>query len=76
MLLPGFAAERVYYGEFLTRRGVQFENLRIREYKSALTRFSDDHMDDYEREQLSAYVDSAEQSWLAEVSPAPNRTPS
>lgn len=69
VLLPGFAAERVYYGEFLTRRGVQFENLRIREYKSALTRFSDDHMDDYEREQLSAYVNSAEQSWLAEVSP-------
>ncbi len=67
VLLPGFAAERVYYGEFLNRRGIRFENLRIREYKSALTRFSDDHMDDFEREQLSAYLASAERSWLAAV---------
>lgn len=69
VLLPGFAAERVYYGEFLARRGVRFENLRIREYKTALTRFSDDHMDAREREQLSAYLGSAERSWLATVSP-------
>ena len=31
VMLSGFAAERVYYGEFLTRRGIGFENLRIRE---------------------------------------------
>lgn len=69
VLLPGFAAERVYYGEFLARRGVRFENLRIREYKTALTRFSDDHMDDREREQLSAYLTSAERSWVSAVTP-------
>lgn len=68
VMLPGFAAERVFYGEFLSRRGVRFENLRIREYKTALTRFSDDRMDDYEREQLSAYLASAERSWLGAVS--------
>lgn len=67
VLLPGFAAERVFYGEFLGRHGITFENLRIREYKSALTQFSDDHMDDYEREQLTAYIDSAERTWLAAV---------
>ncbi|SDB79758.1 signal peptide peptidase A. Serine peptidase. MEROPS family S49 [Raineyella antarctica] len=67
VMLTGFAAERVFYGEFLTRRGIGFENLRIREYKSALTRFSDDHMDDYEREQLTAYIDSVESSWLTAV---------
>lgn len=72
VMLPGFAAERVYYGEFLTRHGIGFENLRIREYKSALTRFCDDHMDDHEREQLTTYLDSAERSWLASVSPADN----
>ena len=72
VMLSGFAAERVYYGEFLTRRGIGFENLRIREYKSALNRFSDDHMDDHEREQLTTYLDSAEQSWLGSVSPAAN----
>ncbi|QGF25155.1 peptidase [Raineyella fluvialis] len=67
VMLPGFAAERVFYGEFLSRRGIGFENLRIREYKSALTRFSDDHMDDFEREQLTAYIDSAERSWRSAV---------
>ncbi|MGM0385630.1 MAG: signal peptide peptidase SppA [Actinomycetota bacterium] len=69
VMLPGFAGESVFYGEFLTRRGIGFENLRIREYKSALTRFSDDHMDEHEREQLTAYLTSAERSWLAAVAP-------
>jgi len=72
VMLSGFAAERVYYGEFLTRRGIGFENLRIREYKSALNRFSDDHMDDHEREQLTTYLDSAERSWLGSVLPDAN----
>lgn len=67
VMLPGFAAEQVFYGEFLTRRGIGFENLRIREYKSALTRFSEDHMDDFDREQLTAYLDSAERSWRTAV---------
>ena len=65
--LPGFGAEQVYLGAFLHKHGVGFENLRIREYKSALTRFSEDHMDAYEREQLTAYLDSAERTWLHTV---------
>ncbi|GAA4288801.1 S49 family peptidase [Georgenia daeguensis] len=65
--LPGFAAEQVFYGAFLGRHGITFENLRIREYKSALTRFSEDHMDEYNREQLTAYLRSAEHSWLTHV---------
>ncbi|PFG39448.1 signal peptide peptidase A [Georgenia soli] len=65
--LPGFAAEQVFYGAFLGRHGISFENLRIREYKSALTRFSQDRMDEYDREQLTAYVTSAERSWQADV---------
>ena len=64
VMLPGFAAEQVFLGAFLAKHGVGFENLRIREYKSALTQFSADHMDDYEREQLTAYIDSAERTWL------------
>jgi protease IV len=68
--LPGFAAEQVFYGAFLGRHGIAFENLRIREYKSALKRFSDDRMDEYDREQLTAYVDSAERSWLTHVADA------
>jgi len=65
--LPGFAAEQVFYGAFLGRHGITFENLRIREYKTALTRFSQDRMDEYDREQLTAYLASAERSWQAHV---------
>ncbi|TRW47325.1 S49 family peptidase [Georgenia yuyongxinii] len=65
--VPGFAAEQLYLGSFLGRHGIAFENLRIREYKSALTRFSDDRMDEYNREQLTAYLDSAETGWVREV---------
>ncbi len=65
--LPGFAAEQVFLGAFLAKHGITFENLRIREYKSALTRFSEDRMDEHEREQLSAYLESVERSWLAHV---------
>lgn len=64
VMVPGFAAERTFYGSFLSRHGIAFENLRIREYKSALTRFSEDHMDSHDREQLTAYLDSAERTWL------------
>ncbi|MFC7404149.1 S49 family peptidase [Georgenia alba] len=65
--LPGFAAEQVFFGAFLSRHGIGFENLRIREYKSALTQFSEAQMDDYQREQLTAYLDSAERTWVADV---------
>ncbi|MBD8062234.1 signal peptide peptidase SppA [Oceanitalea stevensii] len=65
--LPGFAAEQVFLGAFLAKHGITFENLRIREYKSALTAFSEDRMDEYEREQLTAYLDSAERTWLDAV---------
>ncbi|UNX55092.1 S49 family peptidase [Georgenia sp. TF02-10] len=65
VMVPGFAAEQVFVGAFLGRHGIAFENLRIREYKSALTPYSEDRMDAYAREQLTAYLDSAERSWLA-----------
>ncbi|MFH5821098.1 S49 family peptidase [Georgenia sp. AZ-5] len=68
--VPGFAAEQVFYGSFLSRHGVTFENLRIREYKSALTPFSQDRMDEYNREQLTAYLAAAEHSWLGEMAAA------
>lgn len=67
VMLPGFAAEQVFLGAFLAKHGIGFENLRIREYKTALTQFSSDHMDDYEREQLTAYIESAERTWLQTV---------
>lgn len=69
VMVPGLAAEQTFYGSFLRRRGIEFENLRIKEYKAALTRFSDERMDEHNREQLTTYLDSAERSWLAAVAP-------
>ena len=60
----GLGIEVTYLGEFLKKHGISFENLRIREYKSALTRFSDDHMDPYNREQLTRLLDSMEAGWV------------
>ncbi|WP_424951954.1 S49 family peptidase [Deinococcus sp.] len=66
----GLGIEVTYLGEFLKKHGVSFENLRIREYKSALTRFSDDHMDPYNREQLTRLLESMEVTWVAEMGTA------
>ncbi|NLT29439.1 MAG: peptidase [Propionibacterium sp.] len=67
VLLFGFAAEQLYLGKFLRTHGVEFENLRIREYKAALTRFSEDRMDEHNREQLTAYLNSVEAEWVDRV---------
>ncbi|MGY2893758.1 S49 family peptidase [Deinococcus sp. UYEF24] len=66
----GLGIEVTYLGEFLKKHGVSFENLRIREYKSALTRFSDDHMDSYNREQLTRLIESMEAGWTEELAAA------
>ncbi|WP_154796180.1 S49 family peptidase [Occultella kanbiaonis] len=68
--VPGFAGEQVYLGAFLRSHGIGFENLRIGEYKSALTPFSQDHMDDAQREQLGAYLESIEASWVKALASA------
>jgi len=65
--LPGFAAEQLFFGAFLDRHGITFENLRIGEYKAALTPFSESGMDEKNREQLTAYLESAEARWSADV---------
>ncbi len=67
VLLGGFALETTFMGAFLKKHGIEFENLRIREYKAALTRFSQDHMDDANREQLAAYVSGLEAAWAADL---------
>ncbi|WP_188963851.1 S49 family peptidase [Deinococcus aquiradiocola] len=66
----GLGMEVTYLGAFLKRHGVTFENLRIREYKSALTRFSDDQMDPHNREQLTRLLDSMEGSWAEDLAAA------
>ena len=67
VLLSGFALESTFMGAFLKKHGIEFENLRIKEYKAALTRFSQDHMDDANREQLSAYLNGLEAARAADL---------
>ncbi|MCY1702457.1 S49 family peptidase [Deinococcus sp. SL84] len=67
MGLHGFGLEQLYLGDFLKKHGIGFENLRIREYKSALTPFSDSEMDGANREQLQDYLDSCENAWVQDV---------
>jgi protease-4 len=70
VMLGGFAVEPTFLGEFLKKHGIEFENLRIREYKALLTRFSQEHMDDANREQLQVYLDSLEGAWVRDISRA------
>lgn len=67
VMLSGFAVEPTFLGAFLKKQGIEFENLRIKEYKAALTRFSEDQMDDHNREQLQAYLDAAEAAWVRDL---------
>lgn len=70
VMLSGFATEPTFLGEFLKKRGVEFENLRIKEYKAALTRFSQDHMDEANREQLRVFLSAMEQAWVSDLARA------
>ncbi|SEJ73084.1 signal peptide peptidase A. Serine peptidase. MEROPS family S49 [Deinococcus reticulitermitis] len=70
VVLGGFATEPTFLGEFLKKRGIEFENLRIKEYKAALTRFSQDHMDEANREQLRTYLAGMEQAWVTDLARA------
>lgn len=70
VMVPGFAAQPTFLGAFLKKNGIEFENLRIREYKAALTRFSQDHMDEANREQLTAYLHSLETAWALDLAAA------
>ncbi|EYB67188.1 peptidase S49 [Deinococcus phoenicis] len=70
VLVPGFATQPTYLGAFLKKHGIEFENLRIREYKAALTRFSQDHMDEANREQLTAYLTGLETAWALDLAAA------
>ncbi len=63
----GLAMEVTFLGEFLQKHGVQFENLRIREYKSALTRFSETGMDAHDREQREVLLSAIEDAWVRDV---------
>lgn len=70
VMLGGFAVEPTFLGEFLKKNGIEFENLRIKEYKAALTRFSQEHMDEANREQLQAYLGGLEAAWIEDMAQA------
>ncbi|WP_161882007.1 S49 family peptidase [Deinococcus alpinitundrae] len=69
-MLHGFGAEITYLGAFLKKHGVDFENLRIGEFKSALTRFSQDHMDEAQRLQTAELLRGMEDAWASDLAEA------
>ena len=69
-MLHGFGAEITYLGAFLKKHGIDFENLRIGEFKSALTRFSQDHMDEAQRLQTAELLRSMEDAWAGDLAEA------
>ncbi|WP_420596865.1 S49 family peptidase [Deinococcus sp.] len=69
-MLNGFGAEITYLGAFLKKHGIDFENLRIGEFKSALTRFSQDHMDEAQRLQTAELLRGMEDAWAADLAEA------
>lgn len=66
--LSGFALEPMFWGAFLKRWGIDFENLRIGEYKAALTRFSEEGIDPFHREQLLSFLAATGEAWYAAIS--------
>lgn len=70
VMLSGFGLEQTYLGKFLKKHGIEFENLRIKEYKAALTTFSEEHMDSANREQLTAYIEGLEHAWVKDMAEA------
>lgn len=65
--LTGLATEQTYYGAFLRDHGIGWEVERIGRYKSANSRFTDEQMDEAQREQLQAYLDSAQEHWVSRI---------
>jgi len=68
--VTGFTSEVTFYGALLKKHGVRFEDVRVREYKSALARFRQESMDAYDREQREALLASVEASWVRDVADA------
>ncbi|GEM47380.1 signal peptide peptidase SppA [Deinococcus cellulosilyticus] len=70
--LLGFHSQVTYIKDALQKLGIEMEVVRIKEYKTAYTRFTDDHMDEYEREQRSLLVSRFMEEFVRAVAQSRN----
>ena len=71
----GSALAKTFMADFLQRYGIRMEKLAIREYKSAMDDLARSEMSEGDREQLSAVLDSLQQSFTADVAASRGKEP-
>ena len=52
----GMASQPQYMRDFLAKLGIKIQVVKVGQYKSATERYTEDHMSDANREQVTAYV--------------------
>lgn len=75
LTVTGTAVTYTYLGDFLSRFGVRFEKLGIREYKTAMDNLARSSMSGYEREQLDALLDSLEEEFVTGIATGRGTSP-
>lgn len=64
----GLASQPYYVKDFLAKFGVKMQVVKVGKYKSATEIFSEDHMSDSNREQVTAYITGIWNNMLKDVS--------
>jgi len=72
---PGLSAEVIYWGGFFKKYGIEVQIAKAGKYKSAGEAFSEEHMSEAEREQLTAILDDVWGDYIGAVSKARSLTP-
>ena len=64
----GLAAEPMFFKDLMAKFGVKMQLAKVGTYKSAPEMFTEDHMSDANREQVSAYINGIWENILKDVS--------
>ncbi len=63
----GFSSQLVFFKGALEKLGIEAQIIRVGNYKSAVEPFTNTKMSDYNREQVTAYVDGLYQTFLSGI---------
>ncbi len=66
--LKGLSAELIFFKGALDKLGIEAQIIRVGNYKSAVEPFINTKMSDYNKEQVSMYVNDLYQTFLGEIS--------
>lgn len=64
----GMASNPMYVRDFLEKVGIKMQVVKVGQYKSATEQYTEDHMSDANREQVTAYMNGIWQTMLKDVS--------